>query len=80
MSVSAVEFCERYIGWLEMIDPVIKPEYYPAIRKLYCTAPQDLITPEAMFVSAEHAIGFIWCMLINTHKQLNKDAANASQQ
>ena len=76
--LTAVEFTTRYIEWLEEIDQVINDKYYPAIRVMYCTDPHDLISPVACFVSEEHAIGFIWKSLVMTHKQLQKENANAT--
>lgn len=77
MRVSSNEFVSRYIEWLEVIDHCINPDLYPAIRKMYCIDPRDLITPDAMFVSESHAIGFIWCSLIQKHKQMEKAKQDA---
>jgi hypothetical protein len=76
--ITAIEFCDRYIEWLEMIDATINEIYYPAIRKLYCIAPQDLITPVACFTNKEHAVGFIYCTLLKMHIQLQKSQEVAS--
>jgi hypothetical protein len=78
MSVSAVEFCRIYVEILEEIDHCILPEYYPAIRNMYRTDPQDLITPFAMFVSRAHAFGFIYALLIREHRRLQKRESNVT--
>jgi len=72
--ITAIEFVTRYVEWLEGIDHCIAQELYPAIKKMYCRDPHDLITPHACFASECHAIGFIWCELIKTHKQLLQEA------
>ena len=75
--ITAIEFTDRYIEWLEQIDQVINEAYYPAIQVMYCTDPHDLISPAACFASEEHAIGFIWKSLILTHKKLQKENHDA---
>lgn len=70
--MTAIQFCEEYISILEEIDKVIREEYYPAIRRLYVTSPEDLLEPNAFFVNKCHAIGFVWKSLIREHKRLNK--------
>jgi len=77
MLVSSTNFCLIYIEILEQIDHTIMPEYYPAIRNLYRTDPRDLVTPENVFVSRDHAFGFIYCLLIREHKRLTERAKNA---
>ena len=76
--ISAIEFVDRYIEWLEVIDHTINENYYPAIRQMYVTDPQDLIRPVACFTSEEHAIGFIYCSLLMTHKRLQEAKAVVS--
>jgi hypothetical protein len=76
--INAIEFCARYIEWLEEIDHVINEAYYPAIRRMYITAPQDLISPVACFYNDEHAIGFIWNTLVKTHKGMQKESQHAA--
>ena len=73
--ITAIEFCSMYIEWLEMIDHTINENYYPAIRQMYVTDPEDLIRPVACFTSEEHAIGFIYCTLLKTHKALQEAKA-----
>jgi hypothetical protein len=78
VAVSAVEFCELYVPILEQIDHTILPEYYPAIRNLYRTDPHDLVTPEQVFVSRDHVVGFIYCLLLREHKRLIERSQNAT--
>jgi len=78
MLVSSTNFCLIYIEILEQIDPTILPAYYPAIRNLYCTDPRDLVTPEQVFISRDHAFGFVYCLLIREHKRLLERANHAT--
>lgn len=75
--ISASEFVDRYTEWLEIIDATLRPEYYPAIRRMYITDPHDLVTPESRFSSQASAIGFLFCMIITTHKQLKAESSYA---
>jgi hypothetical protein len=77
MPVSAIEFVTKYVDWLEVIDHVVKPEYYPAMRKMYCIDPHDLVRPDTFFTSESHAIGLIWCLMMKTHKQIVRENQNA---
>lgn len=70
--ISAIEIVSRYMEWLEMIDATINEKYYPAIRKMYCIDPHDLIRPVAVFTCEEHAVGYIYCMLLKSHENLQK--------
>jgi hypothetical protein len=76
--ISAIEFVDRYIEWLETIDAMIHESHYPAIRRMYYQDPHDLISPVACFTSEEHAIGFIVALLMKTHKQMQEVKANAN--
>lgn len=76
--ISSIEFCRRYTDFLEIIDHVIKPEYYPAIRKMYETDPHDLVTPTGCFTCESAVIGFIFSVMLNTHKKLSKEFASAA--
>ena len=75
--ITAIEFVDRYIEWLEVIDHTINENYYPAIRQMYVRDPHDLISPAACFTSEDHAIGFIYCTLLMTHKRLQEAKAVA---
>jgi hypothetical protein len=76
--ISAIEFIDRYIEWLEQIDAMLNESHYPAIRRMYCKDPHDLISPVACFSSEEHAIGFIVSILMKTQKQITEAAAHAT--
>ena len=78
--ISRIKFCEQYADWLEVIDPIIDPEYYPAIRSLYMKDPKTLIDPGVTFTDSNHVIGFLFTLLIETHKQLGKATTNATIQ
>lgn len=75
--ISRIKFCEQYAEWLEVIDPVIDEAYYPAIRALYMKDPKTLIEPGVTFTDANHVIGFLFTLLIETHKQLSKANSDA---
>ena len=75
--ISAIEFCSRYGEWLEMIERSVTGSHFKAIRQMYETNPEDLISPAACFTSEEHAIGFIYCTLLKTHKILQEAKAVA---
>jgi hypothetical protein len=77
MLVSSINFCRMYIEILEQIDSTILSAYYPAIRNLYRTDPRDLVTPEQVFISRDHAFGFVYCLLIREHKRLTERVKNA---
>lgn len=66
-----------YIEILESMDHMIDPKCYPAIRRLYCTDPHDLISPAGCFVSREHAVGFVWSLLAKTHAAMQKESVDA---
>jgi len=69
--LTATDFCEiHYIAILEEIDQCLRESYYPAIRILYRTDPHDLVSPETVFVDRNHAVGFVWKLLIKIHKGL----------
>lgn len=74
--ISAIEFCDRYGEWLEIIETAVTGSHWKAVRKLYETDPQDLISPVACFTSEEHAIGFIFALLLKTHKQMKEAATD----
>lgn len=70
--ITAIEFCSRYVEWLEMIDQTIRAEYYPAIREMYKFDPHDLISPVACFCNEGSAFGFIYLSMLNVHKRLQE--------
>lgn len=72
--ISAVEFCDRYGEWLELIESALTGSHFKAIRKLYETDPEDLISPVACFTSEDHAIGFIFSLVVKTHNQIKEES------
>lgn len=78
--VSAIKFCEKYIEWLEMIDATIRDEYYPAMRRMYVTPPEDFISPDACFRCEGDAIGFIYLSMLKIHKELQESKSADIQQ
>ncbi len=62
--MDAFEFTAQYETFIEEIEQVIKPELLPVLEKLKETDPHNLITPEAFFVSTNHARGFVWSLFL----------------
>jgi hypothetical protein len=62
--MDAFEFVYCYEKFVEEIEQVIKPELLPILEKLKETDPHDLITPEALFVTASQARGFVWSLFM----------------
>lgn len=74
MLLSAIDFCERYVEFIEIVEQVVSPAYYPAIRLLYVSAPQDWIQPDDCFSSENEAIGFVFKQVISTQKRINNES------
>lgn len=68
--MDALEFICKYNKYLEEIEQVIKPELYTILQKLKQTDPHDLITPEAWFVSTNHARGFVWTLFLESNNEI----------
>ena len=64
--LNATQFIEQYTAIVEEFDHIAHPDTYPAIRRLYCIDPHDLITPHGCFVSMEHARGFVATLIMKT--------------
>ena len=76
--MTAVQFIEQYTAIVEEFDQIAHPDTYPAIRRLYCIDPHDLIPPHACFVSLEHARGFVATLLMKTVAEM-KTASEATR-
>tara|TARA_R110000868_G_scaffold248553_1_gene505076 strand:- start:69 stop:296 length:228 start_codon:yes stop_codon:yes gene_type:complete len=68
--LNATQFIEQYTAIVEEFDHIAHPDTYPAIRRLYCIDPHDLIPPHACFVSLEHARGFVATLLFAEVKKM----------
>ena len=64
--LNATQFIEQYTAIVEEFDHIAHPDTCPAIRRLYCIDPHDLITPHGCFVSMEHARGFVATLIMKT--------------
>ena len=64
--MTAVQFIDQYTAIVEEFDHIAHPDTYPAIRRLYCIDPHDLITPNGCFANIEHARGFVATLLMKT--------------
>lgn len=72
--LSASQFCEQYTAIVEEFDHIAHSDTYPAIRKLYCIDPHDLISPHACFVSLDHARGFVATLLMKMAAEMKKES------
>lgn len=72
--LNATQFIEQYTAIVEEFDNIAHPETYPAIRRLYCIDPHDLIPPHACFVSLEHARGFVATLLMKTVAEMKTES------
>ena len=72
--MTAVQFIEQYTAIVEEFDQIAHSDTYPAIRRLYCIDPHDLITPYACFVSLEHARGFVATLLMKTVAEMKTES------
>jgi hypothetical protein len=78
LMLNATQFIEQYTAIVEEFDHIAHPDTYPAIRRLYCIDPHDLIPPHACFVSLEHARGFVATLLMKTVAEM-KTASEATR-
>ena len=76
--MTAVQFIEQYTAIVEEFDHIAHPDTYPAIRRLYCIDPHDLISPNGCFVSRDHARGFVATLLMKTVAEM-KTASEATR-
>ena len=72
--LNATQFIEQYTTIVEEFDHIAHPDTYPAIRRLYCIDPHDLIPPHACFVSLDHARGFVATLLMKTVAEMKKES------
>ena len=70
--ITACEFCERYDEWLDSIERSVTGSHVNAIHAMRETDPEDLVSPYAVFVSECHAIGFIFCAVVDAHEKRKK--------
>ena len=71
MLLSSIDFCQRYIEFVGIVERAVSPGLFPAIRKMYETAPEDWISPEDCFASVNEAIGFVLMEVLRTQKEIN---------
>lgn len=72
--LNATQFIEQYTAIVEEFDHIAHPDTYPAIRRLYCIDPHDLIPPHACFVSLDHARGFVATLLMKMAAEMKKES------
>ena len=69
MLLSSIEFISQYADIVAQIERVVRPEYFAAIRELYCVDPHDLVEPDHYFHSRNAAIGFVFSHMERIHKE-----------
>lgn len=72
--MTAVQFIDQYTAIVEEFDQIAHPNTYPAIRRLYCIDPHDLISPSGCFVSRDHARGFVASLLMKTVAEMKAES------
>lgn len=72
--LSASQFCEQYTVIVEEFDRIAHPDTYPAIRRMYCIDPHNLIPPHACFINREHARGFVATLLMKTVAEMKTES------
>ena len=68
-NMDAFEFIDKYYGFLEEIETVIKPELLPILEDLKNTDPHDLVSPDVWFVSSNQARGYVWSLFLQRCKR-----------
>lgn len=66
-------FIQHYTEIVEEFDHITHPDTYPAIRRLYCVDPHDLVSPFALFVDRDHVRGFVATLLMNTVAEMKTE-------
>ena len=61
---------------MEEFDHIAHADTYPAIRKLYCIDPHDLVSPQTCFVNKDHARGFVATLLMKTVARMREAVVN----
>lgn len=72
--LNATQFIKQYTAIVEEFDHIAHPDTHPAIRRLYCIDPHDLISPHACFVSLDHARGFVATLLMKMAAEMKKES------
>ena len=55
---NVLNFISDYPTYVGMLEDIVKPEYYPIIKKMYETDPHELITPDHLF-TGNGAMGLV---------------------
>ena len=62
--MEAIEFVANYENYLTEIEQVVKPEFYPVIKKLREIDPHDLVRPDSWFQGSANARGYVWLLFL----------------
>lgn len=68
--MDAIQFVNKYQNYVDEISLVVKEDFRPIINKMKEIDPHDFITPEAYFVSENHAKGFVWELFMGLSKNM----------
>ena len=68
--MEAIEFIAKYQSYLDTIKLVIKPKYYPALKKLEVIDPHDLVSPNSWFPDENSAMGLVYRLIMKEVKVL----------
>jgi hypothetical protein len=70
--MEAIEFIQKYEGYIEEIEQVVKPELIPILDELKSVEPHDLVRPNSYFESENQARGLVWSLFISKIRIQNK--------
>lgn len=68
--MSNILFVKNYTSIVEMIENVVKPEYYQIIAKMYETDPHDLVSPD-QYIDQYAYYGIVYSYFNDLRKQMN---------
>lgn len=68
--MDAFEFIAQYENFIQEIENIIKPELLPMLEDIKKIDPHDLISPETLFVSTNHARGFVWSLFLKNVRKI----------
>ena len=56
---NVLNFISDYPTYVGMLEDIVKPEYYPIIKKMYETDPHDLCSPDTILLNNSE-LGIVW--------------------
>ena len=70
MSISAIQFVDKYDQYVKEIKKISKPKYNKVVDRMLKLDPHDFVRPEAWFSSEQSARGFVWTMFLSQAKKM----------